>query len=160
MTEQPETGPTTSNTLNILLVEDQEADVQLILRALTKGGIANPIHVVRDGQEALDYFSGEGQFADRNRFPIPGLILLDLKLPKVNGLQVLEQLKQTEELKRIPVIVLTSSSESKDVNRAYDVGANSYLVKPVQFSAFCEVVTQIKLYWLLLNEPPNVGPLQ
>lgn len=149
-------APHTAEAMNILLVEDEATDVQLILRALGKGGLANAIQVVRDGQEALDYLFARGDYSDRAQCPIPVLILLDLKLPKIGGLEVLEQLKKAERLKRIPVVVLTSSAESTDVNRAYDLGANSYLVKPVKFSAFCDVAAQIKLYWLLLNERPNV----
>ena len=111
---------------------------------------------MRDGQEALDYLFARGDYTDRSQYPVPVLILLDLKLPGVGGLEVLEQLKKAERLKRIPVVILTSSAESKDVNRSYDSGANSYLAKPVKFSAFCEVAAKIKLYWLLLNERPDV----
>lgn len=148
--------PPAVEAMDILLVEDEETDVKLILRAFAKGGLANAVQVVRDGQEALDYLLGRGVYTGRERHRAPGLILLDLKLPKIGGLEVLEQVKRAEHLKRIPIVVLTSSAESKDVNRAYDLGANSYLVKPVKFSAFCDVAAQIKLYWLLLNERPDV----
>ena len=149
-------APYADDSMEIMLVEDEETDVKLILRALKKGGVVNAIQVVRDGQEALDYLFARGEYADRKDHPVPGLILLDLKLPKVGGLEVLEQVKRADELKRIPIVVLTSSADAKDVNRAYDLGANSYLVKPVKFSAFCEVAAKIKLYWLLLNERPDV----
>lgn len=143
--------------VQILLIEDEESDVKLIRRALTKGGLLNTIRVVRDGQEALDYFLLRGAYSDRTRNPLPTLVLLDLKLPKVSGFDVLKEIKTTERLKRIPVVVLTSSNDSQDIDRAYDLGANSYLVKPVQFSAFCEVAAKINLYWLLLNERPAAG---
>ena len=143
--------------IEILLVEDVESDVKLITRALVRGGVINDIHVVRDGQEAIDYLFGRGEYSDNPPSAQPGLILLDLKLPRMSGLDVLEKIKQDEILRRIPVVILTSSAESRDVNRAYDLGANSYLVKPVEFSAFCEVAAKINLYWLLLNEPPDVG---
>ncbi len=142
--------------LQILLVEDEPADASLIQRALRKGGVINSIRVVRDGEQALNYLFGRGKYVDRAEYPLPGLILLDLKLPRVSGLEVLRQIKSVEVLKRIPVIILTSSDESKDVNGAYDLGANSYLVKPVKFSAFCKVAAEIRLYWQLLNEAPDL----
>ncbi len=156
MTSPRQNASRTQDPVQILLVEDEETDVKLIRRALKKGGVVNEVQVVRDGQQALDYFFGKGQYADRAQYPLPGLVLLDLKLPKVGGLEVLEQIKAIEQLKRIPIVVLTSSADSKDINRAYDLGANSYLVKPVEFAAFCEVAAKIKLYWLLLNERPDV----
>ena len=142
--------------IHILLVEDLASDRKLIERALRKGGIRNVIHHACDGQEALDYLLGRGDYADRIKHPLPGLVLLDLKLPKVSGLEVLKHVKGVESLKRIPIVVLTSSEENRDVDRAYEFGANSYLVKPVKFSAFCEVAAQIKLYWLLLNKGPDL----
>lgn len=156
MTSPRQNASRTQDPVQILLVEDEETDVKLIRRALKKGGVVNKVQVVRDGQQALDYLFGKGQYADRAQYPLPGLVLLDLKLPKVGGLEVLEQIKAIEQLKRIPIVVLTSSADSKDINRAYDLGANSYLVKPVEFAAFCEVAAKIKLYWLLLNERPDV----
>ena len=156
MSDRTEIHSHTKESLQILLVEDDPADVTLIQRALRKGGIINFIQVVRDGQQALDYLFAQGEYADRVKYPLPGLVLLDLKLPKVSGLEVLGRIKSAEMLKRIPVIALTSSTESKDINRAYDLGVNSYLVKPVEFAAFCEVAGKIKLYWLLLNESPDV----
>ncbi len=137
--------------IEILLVEDEAADAALLQRAFTKSGLLNPLRLVRDGEEALDYLFGRGPYADREAHPLPGLVLLDLKLPKIDGLEVLRQLKAANILKRIPVIVLTSSEQSGDINSAYDLGVNSYLVKPVQFSAFCEIASNIQLYWLLLN---------
>ena len=141
----------------ILLVEDELADVKLIQRALKKVGLANRIDVARDGQVATDYIFGNAQFSNRHKFPLPLLILLDLKLPKITGLEFLKSIKSTNHLKRIPVIVLTSSSESSDIDQAYEFGANSYLVKPVKFSAFCEIASKINLYWLLLNKQPDLS---
>ena len=138
----------------ILLVEDDPNDVRLIQRALRKGGLLNPIEVARDGGRALDYLLGHGEYADRDRYPLPVLILLDLKLPKYSGHEVLEKLKTQPVLRRIPVVMLTSSEDSRDINRAYDLGANSYLVKPVRFDGFIKVAQEIHMYWLLLNETP------
>jgi len=145
----------TDSPLEILLVEDLRTDALLIQRALKKGGVINPIKLVRDGQEALDYLFQRGSYQDTENYLIPGLILLDLKLPKINGFEVLKQIKSTEKLQRIPVVVLTASDQSKDINSAYDAGANSYLVKPVTLAAFIEVATKIKLYWLLENKSPS-----
>jgi len=142
--------------VNILLVEDQKSDVMLIQRALRKGGIVNPIYVVRDGEQALAYLMGEGKYADRQTYPLPSMMLLDLKMPKVGGLEVLRQVKQTEGLKRILIIVLTSSALSADVDKAYDLGANSYLVKPVKTEDFIKVASDIKCYWLMMNQKPTV----
>jgi len=144
------------NAVKIMLVEDQKADVMLIKRALLKGGVLNPLMVLPDGEVALAYLKGEGSYADRKAYPLPDLILLDLKMPKVGGLEVLRELKQLDGLKRIPVIVLTSSALSADVNTAYDLGANSYLVKPVKSEDFIKVAQDIKCYWLLLNQNPTV----
>lgn len=130
----------------ILLVEDNRDDVELTLRALKRNNIANEVKVARDGVEALDVLSREGQ--------LPSVILLDLKLPKVDGLEVLKLIRATERLKRLPVVVLTSSKEEQDIIRSYDLGANSYIRKPVDFAQFTEAVKQLGLYWLLLNEPP------
>ncbi len=138
----------------ILLVEDETVDVLMIRRALTRARLANPLQVVQDGDAAVNYLGGVGDFADRRRYPLPGLILLDLKLPRRSGLEVLEWRREQPGLRRIPVVVLTSSREADDVHRAYDAGANSYLVKPVQFEALFEMVRSLGSYWLILNEPP------
>ena len=134
--------------LPILLVEDNPMDADLTLRAFAKHNLSNPVHVARDGEEALAWIprweAGE---------PLPAVILLDLKLPRVDGLEVLRQIKSHPRLSVIPVVVLTSSSESKDMQRAYELGANSYIVKPVNFEKFMEVAAQIELYLAVLNEP-------
>jgi len=141
----------------ILLVEDEPADAELIQRALKNAGLVNPIRVLTDGEAALDYLLGHGGYQDRDRYPLPQLVLLDLKLPKVNGLAVLQEVKRSEVVRRIPIVVLTSSTQSEDINHAYDRGANSYLVKPVRFADFAKVAAEIKLYWTLLNTPPELA---
>jgi CheY-like chemotaxis protein len=141
----------------ILLVEDDPNDVLLIERAFRRANLANPLRVVGDGEAALAYLSGELPYTDRDRYPMPLMILLDLKLPRKSGLEVLAWLRQQPGLKRLPVVVLTSSREASDINRAYDLGANSYLVKPVDFDALLDMVKNLNLYWLLLNEKPEVS---
>ena len=141
----------------ILLAEDDPNDVLLIQRAFEKTNIANPIQVVRDGEEAVAYLSGEGQFADRDRHPLPLLLLMDLKMPRKSGLEVLEWVRRQPGLKRLPVVVLTSSNQSPDINRAYDLGANSYLVKPAGFDSLLDLVKNLDMYWLILNEKPDLG---
>jgi DNA-binding response OmpR family regulator len=138
----------------ILLVEDDHNDVLLIKRAFQKVNIANPIIVVNDGEQAISYLAGREPYVDR---ALPMLVLLDLKLPRKTGHEVLEWLRGQANLKRLPVVVLTASSESSDVNRAYDLGANSYLVKPVTFDALVEMVKTLNLYWLILNKRADVG---
>lgn len=140
----------------ILLVEDDPNDVFLIQRAFRKANLANPIQVIKDGEAAVLYLSGQEPYADRDRYPLPILMLLDLKLPRRSGLEVLEWLKQQPKLKRLPVVVLTSSREHTDLNRAYDLGANSYLVKPVAFDSLLNMVQTLNQYWLLINESPNL----
>jgi len=142
--------------VHILLVEDNRMDVELTLDAFREGRLMNSVHVASDGPTALDYLFGRGQYADREAYPIPDLILLDLKLPGMNGFEVLKQIKSTPILKRLPVVILTSSREEGDRAVSYDSGANSYLVKPVSFDGFMNVVRQIEGYWLSLN----VGPPQ
>jgi CheY-like chemotaxis protein len=139
----------------ILLVEDSPDDALLIQRAFRKANLANPVQLVRDGEEAVAYLSGAPPYEDRSRFPLPVFMLLDLKLPRRSGLEVLAWLRQESALKRLPVVVLTSSRESVDVNRAYDLGVNSYLTKPVGFEALLEMVKNVNLYWLVLNEHPE-----
>lgn len=136
----------------ILLVEDNPDDEELTIRALKSHHIVNQIQVVRDGQEALDYIFGKGRYEDRAAFPMPQAILLDLKLPKVSGLDVLKRIRGNEATKRIPIVVLTSSREEQDIVKGYDLGANSYVCKPVDFTKFTEAVQQLSLYWLVLNE--------
>jgi two-component system response regulator len=138
----------------ILLVEDNPDDVELTMRAFRKNNIANNVAVVRDGAEALDYLFGQGAYAERDASDIPRLILLDLKLPKLNGLQVLERLRADERTKLAPVVILTSSKEEQDLISSYKTGANSYVRKPVDFNQFVEAVRNIGLYWLLINESP------
>ena len=136
----------------ILLVEDNPDDEILTLRALKKAGIANRIEVMRDGAEALDFVFGAGKYAERNPDDMPQLILLDLKLPKVSGLQVLERIRADERTKRIPVVILTSSTEPVDIKTGYDLHVNSFVSKPVNFQDFSEVVQRLGLYWLLVNQ--------
>lgn len=136
----------------ILLVEDNERDEVLTLRALKQSGIANEIVVTRDGVEALDYLFGTGPYEGRDIKILPQLILLDLKLPKMDGLQVLTRLRADERTKRLPVVVFTSSSEQEDMIKSYDLGANSYVRKPVDFEQFAEATRQVGMYWFLLNE--------
>jgi len=139
--------------VEILLVEDNPNDVELTLHALNKSHLTNKIHVVRDGEEALDFFFGNAQ-SDPNR-PIPGpkVVLLDLKLPKVDGMEVLRRLKNDPATKSIPVVVLTSSNEDKDIEKTYTLGVNSYIVKPVDFAKFVEAMRTLGMYWLMLNRP-------
>jgi two-component system response regulator len=141
--------------VEILLVEDNPNDAELTLRALKKNHLTNEIHWVMDGAEALDYLYARGPYADRNRFDIPKLVILDLKLPKVDGLEVLRIIKSDESLRKIPVTVLTSSKEERDIVASYQLGANSFIVKPVDFTKFIEAVKELGMYWLLLNEPPK-----
>jgi CheY-like chemotaxis protein len=136
----------------ILLAEDDPNDVLLMQRAFRKVNLTHPLHVARDGQEAIEYLSHQGKFADATRYPAPTLMLLDLKMPRKNGFETLEWLRQQPILKRTVVIVLTSSSERADINRAYDLGANSYLVKPGDFQDLVDLVTTLAAYWLSANE--------
>jgi two-component system response regulator len=142
------------NTKVILLVEDNPDDETLTLRALKKNKIVNEVVVVRDGVEALDYLFGEGGHAGREVTEMPQVILLDLKLPKLDGLGVLCRLRSDPRTKLLPVVILTSSNEEQDRIKSYDLGANSYVRKPVDFDQFLDAATQLGLYWLVLNEPP------
>jgi CheY-like chemotaxis protein len=136
----------------ILLVEDNPRDEALTLRALKKSNILNDVVIARDGVEALDYLFGTGTHAGRDMTVMPQLVLLDLKLPKVDGLEVLRKLRNEEHTKRLPVVVFTSSSEEEDMLKSYDLGANSYVRKPVDFDQFLEATKQLGLYWLVLNQ--------
>ena len=137
----------------ILLVEDNPSDIGLTKRALAKSHIANEMVVAEDGQEALDYLFGNGQYAGRDVSYLPALVLLDLKLPRVDGLEVLRQIRSDARTSRLPVVILTTSKEEQDVARSYDLGANSYIRKPVDFIQFAQAVEHLGLYWLVLNEP-------
>lgn len=140
----------------ILLVEDDPNDIILIKRAFSKASVVNPIQVVEDGQEAIAYLTGEGEYSNREKYPLPILMLLDLKLPRKSGHEVLEWLRSQPGLRRLTVVVLTASQQINDINRAYDLGANSYLVKPVTFDGLMDMVKTINFYWLILNEKPEV----
>jgi CheY-like chemotaxis protein len=142
------------NKKTILLVEDNPDDEALTLRAFKKSNIINRVIVARDGAEALDYLFATGAYADRDPDELPQIILLDLKLPKVDGLEVLRRLRADERTKFLPVVILTSSNEERDIIDSYDLGANSYVRKPVDFIQFGEAVRQLGLYWLVLNESP------
>jgi CheY-like chemotaxis protein len=142
---------------HILLVEDNRMDAELTLDAFHEAKLLNTIHVASNGEMALDYLFGRGKYADRNTFPMPNLVLLDLKLPGIDGFEVLRQVKTMPILKRLPVVILTSSKEEGDRALSYDHGANSYLVKPVSFEGFLGVVRQIEGYWLSLNIAPPEG---
>lgn len=142
--------------VEILIVEDNEQDLALAQRALRKANVTNRIHVARDGEEALEFLFCEGEFADRKIEAGPKVILLDLKLPKIDGLEVLQRIKSDARTKFIPVVVLTSSKEQNDVVETYNLGVNSYIVKPVNFEQFSETVQKLGLYWLLLNHPPKL----
>lgn len=143
------------NAFEILLVEDNPADVELALRAFKKNRIANAVQVVHDGSEALDFLFARGAFAGKDSARALKLVLLDLKLPRLSGLEVLERIKKDEHLRKVPVVMLTSSREEPDIERAYALGVNSYIVKPVEFDKFVEAVDKLGLYWLLLNESPK-----
>ena len=139
----------------ILLVEDNPDDVLLIKRAFKKAGLPHDLQIASNGEEAVDYLAGDGSYADRDKHPFPALMLLDLQLPRRSGHEVLEWLRGQEDLRRLPVVVLTSSREPNDINLAYDLGANSYLVKPVSFDALFEMVQVLERYWIALTERPE-----
>ncbi len=140
--------------IDILLVEDNPNDELLTLRALSKNNFSNNIHIVRDGEEALDFIFCKGKYKDRKMKDIPKVILLDIKLPKIDGIEVLKQIKEDERTKIIPIVILTSSKEEKDIIKSYKLGANSYIVKPVNFTNFVETISTLSYYWLLINESP------
>jgi CheY-like chemotaxis protein len=144
------------NTKTILLVEDNPSDIELTKRALANANIANKLVVAEDGQEALDYLFGTGHYAGRDAAPLLAVVLLDLKLPKVDGLDILRRIRANERTKRLPVVILTSSQEEQDIAAGYDLGANSYIQKPVDFLKFAEAIKTLGLYWLVLNELPHL----
>jgi CheY-like chemotaxis protein len=144
--------------LEILLVEDSPQEAELTIRALKKRTLANHFVHVHDGQEALDFIFNRGRYDGTETYEMPKVVLLDLKLPKLDGLEVLRQLRADERTRLVPVVVLTSSREDRDVVEAYQLGANSYIVKPVDFEKFLEVVSNMITYWLLLNELPSLKP--
>jgi two-component system response regulator len=146
---------TDTEAVDILLVEDNPQDAELTIRALKKSNLANRLITVEDGAEALDFLFCRGKYATRDVGHPPKVVLLDLKLPKVSGLEVLRALKQDEKTRAIPVVIVTSSREDPDIKTAYSLGANSYVVKPVDFDAFAEAVSSLGLYWLLVNQPPR-----
>lgn len=141
------------NIIEILLVEDNPRDAELTIRALKKHNLANQLVHVKDGAEALDFLFGRSIYAGRDIEQRPRVVLLDLKLPKVNGLEVLRAIKEDERLRNIPVVMVTSSTEDPDMRAAYELGANSYVVKPVEFDSFMEAMSRMGLYWLLVNHP-------
>jgi CheY-like chemotaxis protein len=141
--------------VEILLAEDSIDDATLTIRALTKSGFSNKLQHVKDGAEALDYLYCKGMYASRNILKHPKLILLDLKMPKVTGMQVLEKIKSDPDLKSIPVVILTSSKEDPDIKKCYELGANSYIVKPVDSDKFFLAIKEIGMYWMILTEIPN-----
>ena len=138
----------------ILLVEDRQDDIDLTLRSLKENKITNKVDVARDGAEALDYIFATGAYSDRNIEDLPSVVLLDIKLPKVDGMEVLRRIREDKRTKTVPVVILTSSKEEKDLISGYKLGCNSYICKPVEFEAFSKAVRELGLYWLILNEPP------
>lgn len=145
MTDQP---------VEFLLVEDNPSDIELALHALKRHNLVNHIHVARDGAEALEFLFGRGRYSDRDVLHGPRVVLLDLKLPLIDGMEVLRQVKADERTREIPIVALTSSREDRDIRECYALGVNSYIVKPVDFDQFTQAVQQLGLYWLVLNQPP------
>lgn len=143
--------------VEILLVEDSDTDLRLALRALRKANVTNRVEVARDGEEALDFMFARGAHAGRPN-ENPRLVLLDLKLPKVDGLEVLRALKEHPATRRVPIVILTSSKEQRDIVESYDLGVNSYIVKPVDFDGFMKAVVELGLYWVLMNQAPSSDP--
>jgi two-component system response regulator len=141
--------------IEVLLVEDNPHDLELAMRALRKHRLANSIHVVTDGEAALDFLFGRGQYEHRGAANRPRVIFLDLKLPKVDGIDVLRQLKTDERTRLIPIVIVTSSAEERDRVRSYDLGANSYVVKPIDFDSFAKTMADLGFYWLAINRPPH-----
>ncbi|RKS13828.1 response regulator [Flavobacterium sp. 120] len=143
------------NSLQILLVEDNINDAELTIRALKKNNLANELIHLKDGAEALDFIFAQGKYLEREMSDLPNVIVLDLKMPKVNGIEVLRRIKSDERTKRIPVVMLTSSKEDPDIQECYNLGVNSYVVKPVEFEHFVKAVSNLGLYWMILNQSPQ-----
>jgi two-component system response regulator len=143
------------NAVEILIVEDNPQDAELTIRAMRKNNLANNLYLVEDGEEALDFIFCKGKYANRSFAQPPKVIFLDLKLPKISGLEVLQEIKSNPLTKSMPVVMVTSSREDPDIRKAYELGVNSYVVKPVNFEDFLSAMSQTGLYWLLVNEPPN-----
>jgi CheY-like chemotaxis protein len=141
---------------NILLAEDDDNDFFFLERAFLRAQVANPLYRVKDGQEAIEYLRGDAPYDDREKYPLPYIMMLDLKMPRKNGFDVISWVREQPGLKRLPIVVLTSSREDPDVNRAYDLGANTYLVKPVKFEGLVEMTRALNLYWLMLAEKPDL----
>ncbi|MEQ6167365.1 response regulator [Ekhidna sp. MALMAid0563] len=144
-----------TNDVQIVLVEDSFDDAELTQRSLKNSNFVNEVIWLKDGEQAINYLQGKGEYAKRDTAIKPRLILLDLKLPKLSGLEVLERIKKDKNLHKIPVVVMTSSKENKDLDRCYELGANSYVVKPINFSNFMEVTKEISMYWVLINQIPE-----
>jgi two-component system, response regulator len=144
-----------TNAIEILLVEDNPADAEMTLRALRRNNLANRVHWVKDGEEALDYMFCAGAYAGRAQAGVPKLVMLDIKMPKVDGIEVLRRLKAEPATRAVPVVIMTSSNEERDVMETYKLGVNSYIVKPVEFDAFLETVAKIGLYWVITNRVPQ-----
>jgi two-component system, response regulator len=142
-----------NNEVEILLVEDNSSDAEMTIRALKRNNLANRLLHLKDGAEALDFIFAQGIYSVRNMQNVPKVILLDLKMPKVNGIEVLRKLKSLEHTRKIPVVILTSSKEDPDIQVCYSLGANSYVVKPVEFDAFMQAVSSLGLYWMIVNQP-------
>jgi two-component system, response regulator len=140
------------NEVEILIVDDSPHDAELTIRALKKSRLANAVTHLIDGAEALDFLFGRGKYVDRDITNVPNLILLDLKMPKVNGLEVLKRIKSEPHTSMIPVVILTSSAEDPDVKRSYELGANSYIIKPVEFNNFAKIISELGMYWLVINK--------
>lgn len=141
--------------IEILLVEDNASDAEMTIRALKKNNLTNKLLHVKDGAEALDFIFAKGKYSHRNVENVPRMIILDLKMPKVNGIEVLQHIRSDSRTKKIPVVVLTSSKEDPDIKQCYDLGVNSYVVKPVEFESFVKAVADLGLYWMILNEAPH-----
>ena len=141
--------------VEILLAEDNAADAEMTLRALRRNNLANKVHWVKDGEQALEFLFRTGGYADRDPVAVPKLVMLDIKMPKVDGIEVLRRIKANEETRPVPVVVMTSSNEERDVVESYRLGVNSYIVKPVQFESFLETVAKIGLYWVITNRVPQ-----
>jgi two-component system response regulator len=146
---------TEADQVEILLVEDNPADAEMTLRALRRNNLANKVYWVKDGEQALEFMFRTGAYANRDPVSIPKLVMLDIKMPKVDGIEVLRRIKANEETRTVPVVVMTSSNEERDVVESYRLGVNSYIVKPVQFESFLETVAKIGLYWVITNRVPR-----